>query len=132
MNNKLKNIAEIVASANDLFYSKHNNIDTLMGIMDKTLRKQGMKADAVTIDCITLDKKIVILIHDDKADTVDIALGNKNGDIFSSTEYQLSEISIETVVGIMELSFSPKLSPLLFLHGRPYPKLFHLNFLSKG
>lgn len=51
-------------------------------MMDKTLRNQGMKAEAITIDCIALDKKIVILIHDDKPDVVCIALGNKEGELY--------------------------------------------------
>ena len=105
MKSKLQNLSEIVARANDVFYSKFDNIDTLMGIMDKTLRNQGMKADAITIDCIALDKKIVILIHDDKPDVVDIALGNKEGDIYSSSEYELAKISEAVIVGIMEVNF---------------------------
>ena len=44
MKSKLQNLSEIVARANDVFYSKFDNIDTLMGIMDRTLRNQGMKA----------------------------------------------------------------------------------------
>jgi len=74
--------------------------------MDKTLRNQGMKADAITIDCIALDKKIVILIHDDKPDVVNIALGNKEGDIYSSSEYELVKISEAVIVGIMEVNFT--------------------------
>jgi hypothetical protein len=105
MNNALKIISEMAAKASDLFYNKFENIDTLMGIMDKTLRAQGMKADAVTIDCISLDKKIVILIHDEKPDFVDIALGNKAGDIYSSSQYALSEISENVIMGIMEMNF---------------------------
>ena len=88
-----------------MFYSKFDNIDTLMGIMDKTLRNQGMKADAITIDCIALDKKIVILIHDDKPDIVNITLGNKEGNIYSSSEYELVKISEAVIVGIMEVNF---------------------------
>ena len=106
MKSKLQNLSEIVARANDVFYSKFDNIDTLMGIMDKTLRNQGMKADAITIDCIALDKKIVILIHDDKPDVVNIALGNKEGDIYSSSEYELVKISEAVIVGIMEANFT--------------------------
>jgi len=105
MNNKLQNLSEIVARANDLFYSKFDNIDTLMGIMDKTLRNQGMKADAITIDCIALDKKIVILLHDDKPDVASIALGNKEGDIYSSSEYELIKLSEAAIVEIMEVNF---------------------------
>jgi len=52
MKSTIKIVSEIVSRANDLFYSKFDNIDTLMGIMDKTLRNQDMKADAITIDCI--------------------------------------------------------------------------------
>jgi len=105
MNNKLQNLSEIVARANDLFYSKFDNIDTLMGIMDKTLRNQGMEADAITIDCIALDKKIVILLHDDKPDVASIALGNKEGDIYSSSEYELIKLSEAAIVEIMEVNF---------------------------
>lgn len=105
MKNTLKNLSEIVARANDLFYSKFDKIDTLMGIMDKTLRNQGMKADAITIDCIAKDTKIVILIHDAKPHAVDIALGNKSGDIYSSSEYALSEITESTILKIMEVNF---------------------------
>jgi hypothetical protein len=101
MKGTLKNLSEIVAKANDLFHSKFNNIDTVMGIMDKTLRNQGMKADAITIDCIALDKKIVILIHDEKPDVISIALGNKDGDIYSSSEHAISEISEAVIIGIM-------------------------------
>jgi len=105
MKNTLKNLSEIVARANDLFYSKFENIDTLMGIIDKSLRNQGMNADAITIDCVSLDKKILILIHDDKPGTVDIVLGNKAGEIYSSTEYAMSEVSEEFMVQIMEKNF---------------------------
>jgi hypothetical protein len=105
MKNKLKDLSEVVARASDLFYNKFDNVDTLMGIMDKTLRNQGMKADAITIDCIAQNKKIVILIHDDKPDVVDIALGNKKGDIYSSSEYDIADISEAIILGIMEMNF---------------------------
>ena len=106
MNSKLQNLSEIVARANDVFYSKVEHLDTLMGIMDKTLRKQGIKADAVTIDCIPLDKKIVILLHDDAPDFVSVALGNQEGEIFSSSEYELAQVSEDLIVEIMETYFT--------------------------
>ena len=105
MNSTLKNISEMAAKASDLFYSKFESVDTIMGIMDKTLRSQGLKADAVTIDCIAQNKKIVILLHDEKPEFVDIALGNKDGDIHSSSQYPLSEMSENVIVGIMEMNF---------------------------
>jgi hypothetical protein len=62
-----------------------------------------MKADAITIDCIALDTKIVI--HDDKPDGVNIALGNKDGDIYSSSEYELVKKPETIIVVIMEANF---------------------------
>jgi hypothetical protein len=105
MNNKLKQLSEIIAQANDNFYERHSNIDTLMGIMDKKLRKQGMPADAITIDCLTLDKKIVFLLHDAKPHTVNIALGNKAGEIDSSSDHELSQLSAATALTLLESVF---------------------------
>jgi hypothetical protein len=108
MNNKLKNLSEIVANASDQFSSKYDNVDTLMGIMDKTLRNKGMAADAITIDCKSQNKKIVLLSHDAKPDVVEITLGNKAGDIYSSSEYACNELSAAVIVAIMATNFLPQ------------------------
>jgi transcription antitermination factor NusA-like protein len=105
MKSTLKKVSEIVAKANDSFYNQFDNVDTLMGMMDKNLRNQGMKADAITIDCIAQNKKIVVLIHDDKPDTIEIALGSKEGDIYSSAEFALNELSEAVIIDIMEKNF---------------------------
>jgi hypothetical protein len=105
MNSTLKKLSETIAEANDVFDARYKDVDTMLGIMDQALRKQGINADAVTIDCLRLNKKIVFLLHDDKPDFVDIAFGNKEGDIQSSSEYDLNQISVEKVIGVMEDNF---------------------------
>jgi len=105
MKDSLKKISEIVAEGSDLFYGKHKKLDPVMGIIDQALRKQGMKADAITIDCITLNKKIVFLLEDNKPDSIGVALGNKAGDIHSSSEYALNTLTKEDVLKIMESHF---------------------------
>jgi len=105
MKETLKELSEIVAQANDLFYERNKSVDTLMGIMDKTLRKQGMNADAITIDCIASNKKIVLVLHDSKPDLVDIALGDKTGEIHSSKVHVLKDVSITQLLDIMEVNF---------------------------
>ena len=57
MKEPLKTVAELVAQANDQFNSQYQ-VDTLLGILDKTLRQQGMASDAVTIDCFAQNKKL--------------------------------------------------------------------------
>jgi len=105
MKSKLIYISEIVAKANDQFASKFNKIETLMGIMDKALRNNGMPADAITIECTSQNKKIVVLIHDEKPDIVEVALGNKAGEIHSSFEYAFNELSDAVILAVMEKNF---------------------------
>lgn len=106
MKDTLKALSEIVANANDLFYERNKSVDTVMGIMDKTLRKQGMSADAITIDCISQNKKIVLVLHDSKPDFVDIALGDKAGVIHSSAKHLLKDINISHILEMMEDNFN--------------------------
>lgn len=105
MKEPLKSLSDVVAQANDQFFERNKTIDTVMGIMDKTLRDQGMSADAVTIDCISLNKKIVLVLHDTKPEFVDVALGDKTGSIHSSTEYEITALGIKEVLAIMESNF---------------------------
>ncbi|MCP4986726.1 MAG: hypothetical protein GY928_11935 [Colwellia sp.] len=106
MKDTLNTLSEIVAKANDQFYARNKSIDTLMGIMDKTLRNQGMSADAITIDCIALNKKIVLVLHDSKPELVDIALGDKAGEIHSSSVHPLKEMTVAFILAMMEDKFS--------------------------
>ncbi|NMP32686.1 hypothetical protein HII17_14080 [Thalassotalea sp. M1531] len=104
MTPKLETFAEIVAQANDQFMDKHKLVNTLIGIMDKALRQQGMAADAITIDAVELNKKIVFLLRDLDDTSVEVALGNKAGDIHDTTQYQLADLDISMVINIMEES----------------------------
>lgn len=105
MTPQIKALSEIIAQANDLFYEENKKYDTVIGIMDKVLRTQGMNADAISIDCIPLNKKIVFLIHDDKPHLVDIAFGNKSGEITSSLQPQLTEVTVSQVVEYLNQFF---------------------------
>lgn len=105
MTPKLSNFAEIIAKANDQFMDKHKLVNTLMGIIDKALRNQGIPADAITIDAVELDKKIVFLLPDALPEAVEVALGNRLGDINKKFQFKLDELDIETVITIFENYF---------------------------
>lgn len=108
MKEPLKQVSEIVAKANDLFYQKHTDVNTIIGIIDKALRQQGMNTDAVTIDCIAQDKKLVLLMHDERPDTIDLAFGNKAGDIFASSHLDMQKLSVEQMLDLLESNFVVK------------------------
>ena len=105
MREKLKQVSEVVATANDKFFEQYTQVDTLVGIIDKALRAQGMEADAVTIDAPVLDKKIVFLLHDAKAETIDCAIGNAQGDIHRSVIIRIDEFTSQYVIDLMTSTF---------------------------
>lgn len=105
MTPKLSAFAEVVAKANDKFMDEHKLVDTLMGIIDKALRNQGVSADAITIDAVELDKKIVFLLPDATPDSVEVALGNRLGDIDKKFQFVLEELDIATVIKVFESYF---------------------------
>lgn len=105
MHAKYKAISEMMARANDRFCEKHTSMDIVLGIIDKALRRQGMQADALSFDCVPLKKKMVFLLHDDKALTIDIALGNAQGEIFSSFQQQIELLSEQYFFDLMEEYF---------------------------
>ena len=98
----LKALSELIAKANDRFYAKHPKVLTVMGIMDKALRNQGVAADAITLDCSALDRKIVFLLPDSSPDRFTVAIGNKAGDIHSSSEYDRPELTASQIVSLLE------------------------------
>ncbi|REL35912.1 hypothetical protein [Thalassotalea euphylliae] len=105
MSPKLSAFAEVIAKANDALMAKHQRLDTLMGIIDKTLRQQGMAADAITIDAPSLDKKIVFLLPDIEPEQVEVAYGNKAGDIHRKERVAIVSLDIEQAQSMMESYF---------------------------
>ena len=101
----LKNLSEIVACANDALYAQHQNVSTVMGIIDQSLRKQGLAADAITVDCLALDRKIVIFIRDDRPDSVDVALGNRAGDIHACVSHPTEQLTEAFMLQLMRDKF---------------------------
>jgi hypothetical protein len=106
MKPSLKVLSEVIAQGNDLFYEQNSTLDTVIGIMDKSLRQQGMDADAISVDCIPLNKKIVFLVHDIKPHQVDIAFGNKAGEIASTSQLKLSDLTAIKTVELMQNYFN--------------------------
>ncbi|TPH14039.1 hypothetical protein [Litorilituus lipolyticus] len=106
MREPLKTVSEIIARSNDSLYQKHPHIDTIIGIMDKALRQQGMNSDAITIECPAQNKKIVFLLHDEKPDYISIAVGDKTGNVETSSEIGLENFSETMLMVMLEMHFT--------------------------
>lgn len=69
---------------------QNTDIDPVVAI-NHGLRKSGFSADALTITNAKTDKRILIILHDDKPDTVDYEFGKASDDPtfeFKSIEFE--------------------------------------------
>lgn len=69
-------LADIAGLAQVQFQQAYNEIDPLIGV-NRQMRQQGFAMDLITIDCITNNQRITLLLDDTDTDNV---------------QYQFSEI----------------------------------------
>ncbi len=55
---------ELTVNANETFINANGQIHTSVGLMDKALRKKGIKADAVTVDNVLSKIRVILVILD--------------------------------------------------------------------
>lgn len=67
-------ISDLAQLAQAQIQQDHSDIDPVIAI-NHGLRKSGFTADALTIDNIKTDKRILMTFHDDKQDMVDYEFG---------------------------------------------------------
>ena len=98
-----KSLYEISAMANDSFIEKYPDAHTTVGLMDKVLRKKGMPADAVTIDNIDNNIRVVLILLDSQPDTVGIGVGSTLADDINVLSQQpLHTLTANDVLAILE------------------------------
>lgn len=68
-------VADAAATANEQFNAAHPDAETLVGTRSQTVRKMGIAADAVTIDCQQSGKRLSLVVMDQAPDTVGIGIG---------------------------------------------------------
>jgi len=76
MKENTQKLYELTAQANDLFIEKVPNINTSVGLMNKALRNKGINADAVMVDVIGTNNRLIFILLDSDTNTVGIGLGN--------------------------------------------------------
>ncbi len=106
MNNRFKQISEWVAKAADAFMAQ-NSDSILMGLVNKKLREQGIQADAISIEIVKRNIKILILVPDDTNHSIEGLVGNKEGNEYSSFKEPFDALSEERFLEILNFELSP-------------------------
>ncbi|WP_426415095.1 hypothetical protein [Aestuariirhabdus sp. LZHN29] len=68
-NDKILELGDIAAVAQAQIQQEFKQIDPVIGVL-RSLREAGFPADAMTIDCFKSDKRILVILHDDKPNEV--------------------------------------------------------------
>lgn len=83
-----------------------SNIDPLIGV-NKYMRKRGIPADAITIDCLKTGKRILLIMHDQAPDVVTYQFCLRDQDPFDDFEHiPLAELTTDQLYTWMKNRFS--------------------------
>ena len=98
-----KSLYEIAAMANDALIEKYPSKHTTVGLMDKVLRGKGILADAVTVDNIDNNIRVILLILDHQPEMVGIGVGSTLADdIQVLSQLDLKALTVNDVVAILD------------------------------
>ena len=75
----LSTLADIATEAHTKIQQDFQNIDPIIGI-NRGMRANGIPADAMTIDCLKTGKRIIIVLHDDRPDSLSYQFSFKDQD----------------------------------------------------
>ena len=65
----LKAFSDTVTDAHTRIQADYELIDPVVGV-SRNMRKNGVPADAMTIDCLKTKKRIIIILHDHQPDLI--------------------------------------------------------------
>ncbi|MEE4245770.1 MAG: hypothetical protein V2I33_10180 [Kangiellaceae bacterium] len=93
----LEKLSDMASEAHAKVQQDHANLNPIVGL-SRGMRKSGIPADAVTIDCLQTQKRIIIILHDQHPDILQYQFAFKNKDPDGDfTVMQFSEITAETL-----------------------------------
>ena len=104
----LKQLSEFATDAHARIQQEFSHINPVVGVR-RGMREKGIPADAMTIDCLTSGKRIVLVLHDGQADTLIYQFAKMDDD--SDAPYQqhaFSALSADVLFGWMRDYFSPQ------------------------
>ncbi|WP_415903498.1 hypothetical protein ACMXYR_07230 [Neptuniibacter sp. QD29_5] len=79
LSKQLELLWEQASEAHTAIQRDFSDIDPLIGV-SQNMRKQGIPADVMTIDCLRTRKRIIIILHDQQPDIVSYQFAGMDSD----------------------------------------------------
>ena len=77
--NYLETLCDIATEAHTMIQKEYKDINPIVGV-NQRMRKAGVPADIMTIECLRTDKRIVLVLHDQQHDIVNYQFCFRNKD----------------------------------------------------
>ncbi|MDX1343593.1 MAG: hypothetical protein R3309_12165 [Reinekea sp.] len=75
----LEILSDRITNAHTRIQQEHADINPVVGV-NRQMRASGIPADAITIDCLRTNRRILIILHDHAPDLVRYQFGQRNAD----------------------------------------------------
>ncbi|WP_415891206.1 hypothetical protein ACMXYV_07745 [Neptuniibacter sp. SY11_33] len=79
LSKQLETIWELASDAHTAIQRDFADIDPLIGV-SQNMRKQGIPADVMTIDCLRTRRRIIVILHDQQPDIVSYQFAGMDSD----------------------------------------------------
>ncbi|BBB26159.1 hypothetical protein [Amphritea japonica] len=101
----LHKLCDIVTDAHTSFQVEIADIDPIVGV-SQNMRANGVPADALTIDCLKNDRRIILILHDAHPDVINYQFAWRNKDPENGfTEVSFDEVTADKVLDWMKSYF---------------------------
>lgn len=102
----LQSLADIASNTHARIQQDFANINPIIGV-NQGMRKAGIPADVMTIDCLKTNKRIIIILHDDLQGIARYQFAYRDKDPSDDfIEIQLSSITSELMYDWIQSYFS--------------------------
>lgn len=105
-NPDIETVAEVAEQAHQDFMDRNQGASATVGIISSKIRALGIAADAVNIDCVRSDLRLVLIVLDQNPGTVGIGIGRKETNEYEMiTQKPVSELVKSDVIELLEDRF---------------------------
>lgn len=105
-NKALLSLSEVASEAHEKIQLNFKEINPVIGVM-QGMRKMGIPADVMTIDCLTTNKRILVVLHDEHPNLIrkqEIFIDQDPGDDYQ--DFSSDEVSSDVMYNWIKDYFS--------------------------